>query len=228
MQLLSDIFAAFSGIFSGILGALIAFTGDWFIGIALLTIAIKVLLLPLSIKQHRGLLMTQNFSQAKAILDKKFKNKTEKVNNALMKIMSTHKVNPLSSFATMLVQLPVFFAIYGSIVHLSTAIGSAVIPWVLSVSKADSLHILPIAASATQGLLGWFGPNTAQTRNILMVLLPVGIGLFFLWHAPVGLSIYWGFNALFGLLERKLFSLKAIRERYLNVPTAEEMVKSVA
>jgi len=212
---------------SGILETLISFVGDWFIGIALLTIAIKLLLLPLSLKQHRGMLVTQNFSQAKAILDKKYKNKTERVNAALMKIMSTHKVNPLSSFALMLVQLPIFFSLYFSITHLTSAIGSAVIPWVLTASKSDGLHILPIAASAVQGLQGWFGP-TVQSRNILMLLLPVGIGLFFLWHAPVGLSVYWGINALFGVVEKMIFSLRYVRERYLNIPSAEEMVKSVA
>lgn len=217
----------FSEIFSTALAAIIGFTGDWFIAIALLTMAIKVLLLPLSIKQHRGLLLTQNFSQAKAILDKKYKNKKEKVNNKLVEIMKKYRVNPLTSILMMLVQIPIFFSFYFSISHLSTAIGSVIIPWVLSVSSADSLRILPIVASATQGLYGLFGPS-AQTRNILMFLLPIGIGLFFLWNAPVGLSVYWGFNALFGLLERKIFSLKAVRERYLNVPSADEMVKSAA
>lgn len=217
----------FNSLFSGVLGIFIGFTGDWFVAIALLTIAIKVLLLPLSIKQQKGLLMTQNFSKAKEILDKKFKNKTEKVNDALMKIMGTHRVNPLSSFMVMLVQLPIFFSLYYSIGHLTTTIGSVVIPWVLSASKADSLHVLPIAAGAAQGLQGFFGPTAQSKMNILMLILPVGLALFFLWNAPVGLSIYWGFNALFGLIERKIFSLRAIRERYLNVPTAEEMVGSI-
>ncbi|HZD61125.1 MAG TPA: YidC/Oxa1 family membrane protein insertase [Anaerolineae bacterium] len=218
----------FGGVFAGILGSLIGFVGDWFIGIALLTVAIKVLLLPLSIKQQRGLLLTQNFSQAKTLLDKKFKNKPDKVNDALMKIMSRHKVNPLSSIMTMLVQLPVFFSLYFSISHLSTTVGSIVIPWALSMSKADSLHILPVAASAIQGLQGLFGPTAQQTRNIIMLLLPIGLGLFFLWGAPAGLSVYWAFNAIFSLVEKKIFSLQAIRDRYLSVPSADEMVKSIA
>ncbi|MHB8842333.1 MAG: YidC/Oxa1 family membrane protein insertase [Candidatus Aquicultor sp.] len=219
----------FSSFFSGVLGAIMGFTGDWFIAIALLTIAIKLLLLPLSIKQQHGLLMTQNFSQAKKLLDEKFKNKKERVNKELMNIMSTHKVNPLSSFGVMLVQIPVFFSLYVSVTHLATSIGSAVIPWVLSVSTADSLHVLPVVASAIQGLMGWFGPTaTAQSRNIAMLALPVGIGLLVLWGAPVGLSVYWGFNALFGLVEKKIYSLKFIRDRYLNVPTADDMVKGIA
>jgi len=217
----------FGEIISSALGVLIGFVGDWFIAIALLTIGIKILLMPLSLKQHRGLLLTQNFSEAKAILDKKFKNKTEKVNSELMKIMGKYRVNPLSSMLMMLVQLPVFFSLYFSISHLTSAVGSVVIPWVLNATKVDSLRILPIIAGAVQGLYGFIGPST-QSKNIIMFILPIGLGLLFLWNAPVGLSVYWAFNAIFGLLEKKIFSLSFIRERYLNVPTAAEMVKGVA
>lgn len=217
----------FSSIFSSALGVIIGFTGDWFLAIALLTIAIKVVLMPLTLKQYRGMLLTQNFSQAKMLLDEKFKNKSETVNAELIKIMGKYRVNPLSSMLVMLVQLPVLYSLYISITHLSSAAGSVIIPWVLSVSMADGLHILPIAASAVQGLQGLITP-VGQTRNILMLVLPIGIGLAFLWHAPVGLSVYWAFSAIFGLVERKLFSLRAIREKYLVVPTAEEMVKGIA
>ncbi len=217
----------FSSLFSGILSAIIGFTGDWFIAIALLTAIIKIALFPLSVKQQRGLLLTQRLGQAKELLEKKFKKQSDRVNAELVKIMGKYKANPLSSMMVMLVQIPVFFSLYFSISHLSTTIGSVIIPWVLSVGKSDALHILPIAASAITGLQGFFG-QPGQVRNILMVALPTGIGLVFLWHAPVGLSVYWGFNALLGLVERWIFSLRYIREKYLVVPTADEMVEGIA
>jgi YidC/Oxa1 family membrane protein insertase len=217
----------FSSLFSSALGTIIGFTGDWFVAIALLTIAIKVVLMPLSLKQHRGMLLTQNFSQAKVLLDEKFKDKSERVSAELIKIMGKYRVNPLSSVLVMLVQLPVLYSFYISITHLSSTVGSAIIPWVLSVSMVDGLHILPILASAIQGLQGLLAP-TGQAGNMLMIVLPIGIGLLFLWHAPAGLSVYWACSALFGLAEKKLFSLRAIRERYLVVPTVDEMVQDIA
>jgi YidC/Oxa1 family membrane protein insertase len=217
----------FSSLFSSALGTIIGFTGDWFVAIALLTIAIKIVLMPLSLRQHRGMLLTQNLSQAKALLDEKFKDKSEKVNAELIKIMGKYRVNPLSSVVVMLVQLPVLYSFYISITHLSSTVGSAIIPWVLSVSMVDGSHVLPIMASAIQGLQGLLAP-AGQAGNILMIILPIGIGLLFLWHAPAGLSVYWACSAIFGLAEKKLFSLRAVRERYLVVPTADEMVRDIA
>ncbi|HEY3374199.1 MAG TPA: YidC/Oxa1 family membrane protein insertase [Candidatus Aquicultor sp.] len=217
----------FSSLFSGALGAIIGFTGDWFLAIALLTIAIKGLLFPLSVKQRRGMLITQSFAEAQKMLNEKYKGKKELVTEGLTKIMAKYKVNPLSSIMMLLVQLPVFFSIYYTVSHLTTGIGSVIIPWVINVTKADTLHVLPVAAGLVQGALSFYS-TPSQTRNFLMIALPIGIGLWFLWSAPVGVSVYWACNALFGIAELQLFKLRAIKERYLTVPSAEEMVAGIA
>jgi len=123
----------------------------------------------------------------------------------------------------MLAQAPVFFSLYFSISNLSTTAGSIIIPWVLNVNSPDVLHIAPIVASILQAL----AVLTAKEKNVIMLALPIIFGLLFLWKAPVGLSVYWASNAVFGLIEKIIFNSRYVRKRYLNVPSPKEMVESI-
>lgn len=213
----------FSSWFGDVLKAVLAFTNDWFFAIALITFAVKLLLLPVSMKQQKTMLLSQNLNAAKGILTKKFKNDTAKVNAAVLSIMAKYKINPWFSFAVLIVQTPILISLYFSISHLSTSIGSFVIPWVLS-NSPDNMHVLPVAASLLQGLSGL----TMQEKNSFMLMIPIVISLLFLWKAPAGISVYWALNSLLRYMELKLFSLEWIRDRYLKVPSPEIMVRETA
>lgn len=184
---------------------------------------IKLLLFPLSLKQQRTLLFSQNLQAAKDILAKKFKNDSAKVNAAVISIMAKYKISPWFSYAVLIIQTPIFLSLYFSISNLSTSIGSMIIPWVLS-NSPDSFHVLPVVASLLQGLSGL----TLQEKNSLMLMIPILIGLVFLWKAPAGISVYWALNSLFRYMELRIFSWRAVRERYLKVPSPEIMIRETA
>jgi len=213
----------FSSVFTDLLTKCIGLTGDWFVAVILVTLVIRICLLPLSVKQQKDQFTTTSLNQVKSLLTTKFKNQTEKIDLEVMKIASKYKVNTFLSMLLLLVQAPILFSLYASILNLSTSVGSLLVPWVLSVHAPDSFHILPILAGACQALGGF----TAETRSFLMFMIPVAIGLVFLWKAPAVLSVYWMTNSALKFLEYKIFSLKAVRNRFLKIPTAEEMLKSV-
>lgn len=212
-----------SSTFSNILTMLVSITGDWFISIAFITLGIKLLLFPLSIKQQRVQLLTTNFNKARTILTTKFRNQTEKVNSESMKIAANYKINPIFSIATLIVQAPVFFSLYFAVTNLSVPVGSILIPWISNLHLADNLHILPIVAGLFQALSVF----TSENRNLLMFVLPVAIGVVFLWQAPVALSAYWIVNSILRFVELKIFRLGPIQRKYLNIPTPEEMVSKI-
>ncbi|MDJ0304648.1 MULTISPECIES: YidC/Oxa1 family membrane protein insertase [Dehalobacter] len=135
-----------STVLSQLLAFLVSTTGDWFIAVALITLGIKLLLFPLSIKQQKVQLLTANLTKARTILSGKFHNQIKKVNSESMKIASKYKINPLFTFATLIIQAPVFFSLYVAITHLSIPVGSILIPWVSDLHMADHLHILPVIA----------------------------------------------------------------------------------
>ena len=83
---------------------------------------------------------------------------------------------------------------------------------------------LPILAGVFQALGGF----TAEVKSFLMFFVPVAIGLVFLWKAPAVLSVYWMTNSALRFLEYKIFSLKAVRNWFLKVPTTEEMMRSIS
>ncbi|RJE48443.1 preprotein translocase YidC [Dehalobacter sp. MCB1] len=210
-----------SSAFSQLLTLLVNLTGDWFIAITLITLGIKLLLFPLSIKQQKVQLLTVNLTKARTILSKKFHNQIKKVNEESMKIASKYKINPLFTFASLIIQAPVFFSLYAAVTHLSVPIGSILIPWVSDLHVADHLHILPVIA----GLLQTLSVFTAENKNLLMFIFPVVIGVVFLWKAPVALSAYWIANSVLRFVEVQIFRLGPIQRKYLNIPSPEEMVQ---
>ncbi|KNZ68205.1 YidC/Oxa1 family membrane protein insertase [Thermincola ferriacetica] len=213
----------FSTAFSGILESLIQMTGDWLIAIVLITLSIRVVLFPLSVKQQKAIIISQNLNKVREFLSNKYKNRSDKINESIAKIITQYKVSPFLPLITIVFQMPVLFSFYFSLMNLSTTVGSSLIPWILSVNKPDDLHILPIVAGLFQGLSGF----TTENRNILTFLIPICLGLVFLWKAPAALSVYWGVNSLISFVEKKIMSLKSIQRRFLKVISVEEMIKSL-
>lgn len=211
----------FSSFFTQILGTLIYFTGDWFFAVALLTIGVKVLLFPLSIKQQRSQLLSANLNQAKSILSNKFHDKTEKVNTETLKIASRYKVNSFIFFVPLIIQTPIFFSLYFSVLNLSSSVGSFLIPWISGLHSMDNLHILPVIAGLFQGLNGF----TVNSKNVLTLIIPIFIGVVFLWKAPAALSAYWITNSILRLVELRIFSIKIVKQKFFNVPTPEQMLE---
>lgn len=213
----------FSTAFSGILESLIQMTGDWLIAIVLITLSIRVVLFPLSVKQQKAIIISQNLNKVREFLSNKYKNRSDKINESIAKIITQYKVSPFLLLITIVFQMPVLFSFYFSLMNLSTTVGSSLIPWILSVNKPDDLLILPIVAGLFQGLSGF----TTENRNILTFLIPICLGLVFLWKAPAALSVYWGVNSLISFVEKKIMSLKSIQRRFLKVISVEEMIKSL-
>ena len=210
-------------VFSQLLDVLISFTGDWVLAIVLLTLAVKVLLFPVTIKQQKAVLLSKNLGQVQSLLSEKFKNRSDRINSELVKIAAKHRINPLMPLIMILVQAPILFSLYFALVNFGTTAGSILIPWVVNAGNSDSLHILPTAAGLLQGL----GALASADRNLLMFIIPALIGLFFLWKAPAALSVYWGISSLLSLAEKKILAMEFFRTRFLKVAPPEEMLKSV-
>ncbi len=168
-------------------------------------------------------MLTTNLNKASTILANKFRNQTAKINSESMKIAAKYKINPLFSLATLIVQAPVFFSLYIAVTNLSVPVGSILIPWISNVHLADNFHVLPVVGALLQTL----GIFTAENKNLLMFILPVVIGVVFLWKAPVALSAYWIVNSVLRFVEIKIFQLSFIQRKYFNIPSPEEMVQRI-
>lgn len=90
----------------------VQFSGDYGLAIILLTVSVRILMLPLTIKQTKSMQAMKKLQPKLKQLQEKYKNDRQKLNEEIMKFYSEHKVNPLSGCLPMLLQLPILFALF--------------------------------------------------------------------------------------------------------------------
>ena len=126
-------------------------------------------------------------------LQEKYKNNKEKLNQEMMAMYRKNKVNPLGGCLPMLLQLPVFFALYSS---LSSAVELRHAPflfWINDLSQPDGLGITPLLMGVSMFFQQKLTPQSAMmdpTQAKIMQMLPI-IFTFFTFTFPAGLTIYW-------------------------------------
>ena len=130
-------------LFNNILNYMFSFTGDWGLAIIFLTIIVKVILLPVSIKQKKSLIKQRELSKKVEEIKVKYKNDKEKLERELKKYYEESAQSMLGCFVSLL-QLPVISSLYFTIIQLPVEVGTILIPWVANIKLSDKYFILPI------------------------------------------------------------------------------------
>ncbi len=169
------------------------------VAIILLTVIIKTIIYPLTYKQMASMRKTIDLQPKIKAIQAKHKNSKEKANAAVMELYKEHKVNPMGGCLPILVQLPIFWALYSTLLHFSYDPLNSAAHWFLGFDLikiygfAVSYHLLlPIFAAATTYLQTKLtNPNTTDpTQKTMLYIMPV----FFAYISatvPAGLALYW-------------------------------------
>ncbi len=182
---------------------------NWGVSIILLTILLKLATWPLTAKSYRANAAMQSLQPKLKEMQEKYKDDPKKLNEATMGMYQKEGVNPLGGCLPMLLQIPIFFALYGLFNNHFDLRGAMFIPgWIPDLSLPDSvfnwgfalpllgwtdLRILPIVMVATQiwtSVLSQPTGGMTQQMKIMTFGLPV-IFLFMLYEMPSGLMVYW-------------------------------------
>lgn len=169
------------------------------IAIILLTITVRILLLPLTIKQTRSLQAMQKIQPKLKKLQEKYKDDKEKLQKEMMKFYSENKVNPLSGCLPLLLQLPIFFALFRMLLG-NKALQKASFLVIPSLSKSagdfslaasqaipyDLLIILMVATTYYSQKMITTDPQQARMMVPMTLLMA-----FIAWRLPAGILIYW-------------------------------------
>lgn len=165
--------------------------GNWGWSIILLTILIKLVFYPLSVASYRSMAHMRKMQPRIAALKERFGDDKQKLNQAMMELYKTEKINPLGGCLPILVQIPVFISLYWVLLE-SVELRQA--PWALwlkDLSAPDPFFVLPILMGASMLAQQWLNPQPVDPlQKKLMYALPVvftGMFLFF----PSGLVLYW-------------------------------------
>ena len=185
-----------------------SFVGNWGVAIILLTVIIKLLFWPLTQKSYSSMKSMQKLQPEMAKIREKFKNDKERLNREIMELYKKNRVNPLGGCLPMLVQIPVFFALYKVLLNDIALRHAPFMLWIDDLSAKDPYYVTPIIMGATMFIQQKMTPSTMDpTQAKMFMLMPVVFTFMFL-NFPSGLVIYWLINNLLTILQQYFINRK--------------------
>jgi len=164
------------------------------VGIIFITIILKIIFFPLTHKSYKSMKEMGKLQPKMAALKEKYKNDRDAMNRAVMELYRDHKVNPLGGCLPMLVQIPVFFALYKALMFSIELRHAPFMLWITDLSDKDPYYVTPIIMGATMFIQQKMTPsNMDEMQQKIMLALPVVFTFMFL-SFPSGLVLYWLVN----------------------------------
>ncbi|RXJ84136.1 membrane protein insertase YidC [Arcobacter cloacae] len=175
-----------------------SYVGNWGWTIVILTILVKLVLYPLSYKGMVSMNKLKELAPKMKEIQLKYKDDKQKQSMHMMELYKKHGANPMGGCLPLLLQIPVFFAIYRVLINAIELKGAEWILWVQDLAEMDPYFVLPILMGATMYIQQKITPNTMQDemQRKIFQFLPVIFTFFFLWF-PAGLTLYWFINNVF-------------------------------
>lgn len=178
-------------------------TGNWGWAIVLLTIIVRIVLYPLT---HKGMVSMQklkDIAPKMKELQAKHKGDPQKLQASMMELYKKHGANPLGGCLPMLLQIPVFFAIYRVLYNAIELKGAEWILWFNDLSVMDPYYILPLLMGASMYIHQRMTPTTFTDpmQEQIFRFLPIIFTVFFIFF-PAGLVLYWFVNNLASIFQQ--------------------------
>lgn len=186
-----------------ILAQLHKLTGNWGLAIILLVLLIKAAFFKLSETQYRSMAKMRKLQPRMEALKERYGDDRQKLNQAMMEFYQKEKVNPLGGCLPMLIQMPVFFALYWVLLESVELRQAPFFAWIQNLTAPDPYYILPILNAGVMLLTQHLSPTTGMdpTQAKMMKIMPVIFSVMFAFF-PAGLVLYWTVNGALGLAQQ--------------------------
>ena len=186
------------------------YVGNYGVAIILLTVIIKIIFWPLSHKSYKSMNKMKKIQPLMADVREKYKDDREKMNQEMIRLYKTYKVNPAGGCLPMVLQIPVFIGLYQALlgaIEMRHASFIVHLPftdliWLADLSAKDPFYITPIIMGATMFLQQKMTPAPGDpTQAKIMLFLPVIFTFVFL-NFPAGLVVYWLVNNVLSIAQQ--------------------------
>ena len=184
------------------LEAIYKLVGNWGWAIVVLTIIIKAIFYPLSAASYKSMAKMKMLTPRLMQLKERYADDKQRLNQEMMKLYQTEKVNPLGGCLPILVQIPVFIALYWVLLGAVEMRDAPWILWITDLASPDPFYILPvimIVSMVIQTKLNPTPPDPIQAK--MMMAMPFVFGIMFLWF-PAGLVLYWVVNNILSIAQQ--------------------------
>ncbi len=179
-----------------------ALVHNWGVAIILLTVAIKLAFFPLSAASYRSMAKMRVVAPKLQRIKELYPDDKTKLQQAMMELYKTEKINPLGGCLPILVQIPVFIALYWVLLGSVELRHAPFFGWITDLSVPDPFYILPLLMAGTmviQMRLSPEPPDPVQAR--VMKVMPFIFGAFFFFF-PAGLVLYWLINNILSIAQQ--------------------------
>ncbi len=186
------------------------FSHNYGVAIILVTVLVKVLFFPITRKSLSSMKGMAAIQPKIAAARKKYAGDREKMNRELMNLYKEHKINPLGGCLPMVVQIPVFIALFNILYTTIDLRQAPFILWIHDLSDKDPYYVLPVIMGISMFFQQLTQPTTMDpTQAKVMLFLPV-IYTFFFLNFPSGLVLYWLVNNLLSIGQQYLINREGL------------------
>lgn len=175
---------------------------NWGVAIILLTVLIKLVFYPLSAKSYRSMAQMRVLGPKLQKLKEQYGDDRQRLHTAMMELYKTEKVNPLGGCLPVVVQIPVFIALYWALLNSVEMRQAPFMLWINDLSTPDPYYVLPIIMGITmiiQTKLNPTPPDPIQAK--VMMIMPIAFSVFFFFF-PAGLVLYWVVNNVLSIAQQ--------------------------
>ena len=181
------------------------------VAIILLTILVRLLFWPLTRKSTEGMKKMQELQPLMKEIQAKYKDNPQRLQQETWQLYREKKVNPMSSCLPMLIQIPVFIALF-NVLRSAVELRYAPFLWIADLSEPEGLfaswfpfgglNLLPILMAVSTALQSYFTPSTGDKKQqqMMMVMMPAMMLIMF-YSFPSALSLYWFLSNIFSIVQ---------------------------
>ncbi|MDR3213244.1 MAG: membrane protein insertase YidC [Azoarcus sp.] len=185
-----------------LLSLLHSLTGNWGWAIILVTVVIKAAFFPLSATSYKSMAKMRLLAPRLQRLKELYGNDKAKMQQEMMNLYRTEKINPLGGCLPILVQIPVFLALYWVLLGSVEMRQAPWLGWIQDLSARDPYFILPIIMGASMLIQTKLNPNPPDPMQAkIMMAMPIVFTFMFLWF-PSGLVLYWVVNNILSIAQQ--------------------------
>jgi YidC/Oxa1 family membrane protein insertase len=178
------------------------FVGNWGWSIILVTLLIRLAFYRLSAVSYKSMVSMRRLQPKVKQLKERYGSDRQKLQQAVMELYRKEKINPLGGCLPMLIQIPVFLALYWVLIESVELRQAPFIMWIQDLSVRDPYYLLPILMGLSMFIQQKLGPQANDpTQAKVMLFLPLVLTLLFL-KFPAGLVLYWVVNNLFSIAQQ--------------------------
>lgn len=176
--------------------------GNWGWAIVVLTVILKAIFFPLSAASYKSMAKMKKLTPRLTNLKERYGDDKQRLNQEMMKMYQTEKVNPLGGCLPILIQIPVFISLYWVLLGAVEMRDAPWILWIKDLASADPYYILPVIMMVSmfvQTKLNPTPPDPIQAK--VMMAMPLIFGFMFFWF-PAGLVLYWVVNNVLSIAQQ--------------------------